>query len=96
MVTAGTEPRGAPRSPIGMSPTLARPIRQDGLETLGTSTQTLIEDAVASKRWELAAELTAVEGRAPYARTTPMATLTALATVPPDPPMRAGPIGPSW
>jgi hypothetical protein len=41
-----------------MSETLGRPIRQDGLETLGTSTQTLIEEAVAGARWELAAELT--------------------------------------
>ena len=40
-----------------MSPTLGRPIRQDGLETLGTSTQTLVEEALAVGRWDLAAEL---------------------------------------
>ena len=41
-----------------MSPILGRPIRQDGLDTLGISTQTLAEDALAAGRWELAAELT--------------------------------------
>ena len=45
-------------SPIRMSPILGRPIRQDDLATLGTSTQTLAEDALLAGRWELAAELT--------------------------------------
>jgi hypothetical protein len=42
-----------------MSVTLGRPIRQDGLETLGISTQTLAEQALATQRWVLAAELVA-------------------------------------
>ena len=46
-------------SPIRMSPILGRPIRQDGLDTLGISTQTLAEDALEAGRWELAAELAA-------------------------------------
>jgi len=44
-------------SPIGMSAILGRRIRQDSLETLGISTQTLAEDALQEGRWELAAEL---------------------------------------
>ncbi len=44
-------------SPIGMSVILGRRIRQDGIETLGISTQTLAEDALRMGRWELAAEL---------------------------------------
>ncbi|MET0773716.1 MAG: hypothetical protein ABWZ82_11570 [Candidatus Limnocylindrales bacterium] len=44
-------------SPIRMSPILGRPIRQDGLGTIGISTQTLLEDAVAAGHWALAAEL---------------------------------------
>ena len=46
-------------SPIRVSPILGRPIRQDGLDTLGISTQTLAEDALDAGRWELAAELAA-------------------------------------
>jgi hypothetical protein len=46
-----------PDSPIRMSAVLGRPIRQDGLETLGVSTQTLAEDALRAGRWDLAAEL---------------------------------------
>src|SRR5258706_15773060 len=45
--------------------------------------------------WSLGATLfTAVEGRSRYARDTAMATLTALATDPPDTPRRAGPLRP--
>ena len=39
-------PDGWPASPIRHSEVLGRPIRQDGLATLGTSTQTWLEVAV--------------------------------------------------
>lgn len=51
-------PDGWPASPIRESEVLGRPLRQDGLATLGISTQTWIEAAVEEGRWELAAELT--------------------------------------
>ncbi|WP_346533186.1 serine/threonine-protein kinase [Micromonospora sp. DPT] len=45
--------------------------------------------------WSLGATLyAAVEGQSPYARPTAMATLSALATEPPDPVRRAGPLRP--
>ncbi|MGI5519785.1 protein kinase domain-containing protein [Micromonospora sp. CA-259024] len=45
--------------------------------------------------WSLGATLYAtVEGRSPYARSSAMATLSALATEPPDPTRRAGPLAP--
>ncbi|WP_436837344.1 protein kinase domain-containing protein [Micromonospora matsumotoense] len=56
-------------------------------------------DGVSDSRtdlWSLGATLyAAVEGRSPYARSSAMATLSALATEPPDPVRRAGPLRPA-
>src|SRR4029450_10004804 len=50
---------------------------------------------VESDLWSLGATAYApVDGGSPYARETAMATLAALATEPPDPPVRAGPLTP--
>ena len=66
-------------SPQYVSPERAR----DGVST------------VESDLWSFGATLyAAVEGRSPYARESAMATLMALATEPPDPPLRAGPLAP--
>jgi serine/threonine protein kinase len=49
----------------------------------------------AADLWSLGATLyAAVEGRPPYAKSSPMTTLTALATEPPRPPEQAGVLGP--
>lgn len=58
MITPQPADGSVPRSPIGHSASLGRRIRQDGLDTLGTSTQTLAEDALRDGYWDLAAELT--------------------------------------
>ncbi len=50
-------PAGWPASPIHHSEVLGRRLRQDGLDTLGTSTQTWAEVAIEEGHWELALEL---------------------------------------
>ena len=50
-------PEGWPASPIRHSNLLGRALRQDGLETLGTSTQTWAEVAIEEGRWSLALDL---------------------------------------
>lgn len=58
MIVPGIRPEGWPSSPVHYSDVLDRPIRQDGLETLGISSQTWIEVALEESLWELALELT--------------------------------------
>lgn len=53
-VTARPAPPG---SPVLWSELLGRRIRQDGIETLGVSTQTLAEQFLAKGEWEIAADL---------------------------------------
>jgi len=57
MTTSTPLPAGWPASPIAPSPTLGRPLRQDGMDTLGISTQTLAEAALEQGHWDLALEL---------------------------------------
>ncbi|MEW2384743.1 hypothetical protein AB0873_22010 [Micromonospora sp. NPDC047707] len=57
--------------------------------------RTLREARTAADLWSLGATLyAAVQGRSPYARSTAMATLSALAVAPPDPAPNAGPLAP--
>jgi len=49
-----TSPPALPGSLVRHSDALGRPIRQDDLETLGTSTQTLAERALEAGEWRLA------------------------------------------
>jgi hypothetical protein len=53
----GLRPGGWPASPIRDSTILGRPLRQDGLATIGISTQTWAEAAIEEGRWQLALEL---------------------------------------
>ncbi len=57
MTLPSVRPEGWPASPIRHSEVLGRAIRQDGLATLGMSTQTWIEVAVGEGHWDLAIEL---------------------------------------
>jgi hypothetical protein len=58
MTISTVRPDGWPDSPIRLSEVLGRPLRQDGLETLGISSQTLAEAAIDEGHWDLALELT--------------------------------------
>jgi hypothetical protein len=57
MIDPAIRPEGWPDSPIRFSPLLGRPLRQDGLATIGTSTQTWAEAAIEDSNWQLALEL---------------------------------------
>src|SRR3990172_11403116 len=57
MSDQGLRPEDWPKSPIRHSEVLGRPLRQDGLDTLGTSTQTWAEVAIGEGHWDLALEL---------------------------------------
>ena len=57
MSDQGLRPERWPGSPIRHSEVLGRPLRQDGLDTLGTSTQTWAEVAIEEDRWSLALDL---------------------------------------
>ncbi len=48
---------GLPGSPVLWSELLGRRIRQDGIETLGVSTQTLAEQYLAKGEWQIAGDL---------------------------------------
>lgn len=58
MTVSTLRPEGWPSSPVRPSEILGRPLRQDGLETIGISTQTWVEVAIEESRWDLALELT--------------------------------------
>jgi len=58
MTAPSIRPEGWPQSPIRYSEVLGRPLRQDGLATLGVSTQTWIEVALEEGHRDLALELT--------------------------------------
>lgn len=49
--------QGLEGSPVQWCAPLGRRIRADGLETLGTSTQTLAERSIAARNWDVAADL---------------------------------------
>jgi hypothetical protein len=57
MTDTGLRPEDWPASPIRDSAILGRPLRQDGLATIGISTQTWAEAAIEEGRWDLALEL---------------------------------------
>lgn len=48
---------GPPGTPVVWSEPLGRRIRQDGIETLGVSTQTLAEQYLAKGEWEIAGDI---------------------------------------
>jgi len=57
MTSPSVRPADWPASPIRHNDVLKRPLRQDGIETLGTSTQTWAEVAIEEGHWSLALEL---------------------------------------